>query len=258
MHTVWRLLAISLILSVGLTGCRKKVVQAPAPPPEPVAVEKPKVEAPRILAFSAEPSSISAGNSSRMSWSVTGAEEIEITPGIGKVEAEGSVEVRPSTSTTYILSAKGPGGEATRSLTLNVFTPAPEATRPAVVEKVTLAERLAREVRDAYFDYDQNSLNAEARSTLEANAAALRTILNEFPAETILIEGHCDERGSAEYNLGLGDRRAQASLEFLSGLGLSRERFRLVSFGKEKPQCTDENEACYRLNRRVHFSVDAR
>ncbi len=162
------------------------------------------------------------------------------------------------TSTTYSLTAKGPGGEASRSLTLNVFPAPPESTRPVAEVKVSLAERIAREVRDVYFDYDKNSLNGTARSTLEANATALRTILSEFPAETILIEGHCDERGSAEYNLGLGDRRAQATLEFLTGLGLPRERFRLVSFGKEKPQCTEENEECYRINRRTHFAVDVR
>ena len=71
----------------------------------------------------------------------------------------------------------------------------------------------------------------------------------------MVLEGHCDERGSAEYNLGLGDRRATAVKEFLVGLGVAESRLRVISYGKDRPQCTDADEACYQRNRRVHLSA---
>jgi peptidoglycan-associated lipoprotein len=79
--------------------------------------------------------------------------------------------------------------------------------------------------------------------------------MSDFPSAVITIEGHCDERGSAEYNLGLGDRRANAAKEFLVGLGVSESQLRTVSYGKERPQCTESNEDCWQRNRRAHFSA---
>jgi len=82
----------------------------------------------------------------------------------------------------------------------------------------------------------------------------LKAILSDFPGATIMVEGHCDERGSAEYNLGLGDRRASSAKEFLVSLGLPGDRLKTISYGKERPQCTEADETCYQKNRRVHFS----
>ena len=83
----------------------------------------------------------------------------------------------------------------------------------------------------------------------------LKTILRDFPNDAITVEGHCDERGSAEYNLGLGDRRSTSAKDFLVQLGVPADRLRTVSYGKERPQCTDGNEGCWQRNRRAHFSA---
>jgi peptidoglycan-associated lipoprotein len=114
--------------------------------------------------------------------------------------------------------------------------------------------RLGSDVQDAFFDYDKSDINGDARDALTRDAAALKALLSEFPNAVIMIEGHCDERGSAEYNLGLGDRRASSAKEFLVQLGVPADRIKPISYGKERPQCTDATEACYQKNRRVHFA----
>ena len=102
---------------------------------------------------------------------------------------------------------------------------------------MTIEQRLASDVQDAYFDYDKTDVRSDARDVLSRNATALKQIMTDFPNAAIVIEGHCDERGSAEYNLGLGDRRASAAKEFLQGLGVSADRLKTISSGKERPQC---------------------
>jgi peptidoglycan-associated lipoprotein len=124
---------------------------------------------------------------------------------------------------------------------------------PVVVPPKTLAERLAGEVVDAYFDFDQSYVREDAGVALTRDADALKRIMADFANATIIIEGHCDERGSAEYNIGLGDRRGHSSKEFLTHLGLDAQRLLVVSYGKERPQCTESNEDCWQRNRRVHF-----
>ena len=113
---------------------------------------------------------------------------------------------------------------------------------------------LSTQVQDAYFDYDKSDIREDARATLTRDATALRAILSDYPTGDIIIEGHCDERGSAEYNLGLGDRRAASAKDFLVQLGIPADRLRTISYGKERPQCTESTESCWQLNRRVHFS----
>jgi len=111
------------------------------------------------------------------------------------------------------------------------------------------------EVTDAYFDYDSSDIREDARSALTRDSDALKAILRDFPGNSIVVEGHCDERGSAEYNLGLGDRRATAAKEFLMQLGIPADRLKTISYGKERPQCSDSNEACWQKNRRAHFGA---
>ena len=111
------------------------------------------------------------------------------------------------------------------------------------------------EVQDAFFDYDKSDIREDARAALTRSADALKAILADFAGQSIGIEGHCDERGSAEYNLGLGDRRATAAKEFLTQLGVPADRLRTVSYGKERPQCTESTEDCWQKNRRAHFSA---
>ncbi len=251
------IICLALALAMFAAGCKKKV-PAPAPPPPPPPVVQPPPPppaAPTVSQFTAEPSSIQRGQSSTLRWEVSGAvTSVAINQGVGTVQSTGNSRVSPSDSTTYTLTATGPGGSTTSSATVNVSAPPPPPPPPAPpTPTVTIEGRLGSEVQDAYFDYDKTDIRSDARDTLSRNAAALKAILTDFPNASIVIEGHCDERGSAEYNLGLGDRRASSAKEFLQGLGVPADRLKTISYGKERPQCTEQNESCWQKNRRVHF-----
>jgi Outer membrane protein and related peptidoglycan-associated (lipo)proteins len=243
------------MLLVVAAGCKKKpATPPPAPPPAPAPAPPPPAAA-RIQSFTAEPSTIERGQSSTLRWSVENATTVTIEPGIGTVPASGSRQVFPTNTTTYTLRAQGPGGSANATATVTVTTPPPPPPK-AEAPKKSISERLASEVSDVYFDYDRSDIREDARATLARNADALRSIFQDFPQAVINIEGHCDERGSAEYNLGLGDRRAAATKDFLVQLGVPGDRLRTISYGKERPQCTESNEGCWQRNRRAHFSVN--
>jgi peptidoglycan-associated lipoprotein len=171
------------------------------------------------------------------------------------VQSSGNRQVFPSNTTTYRLTAKGPGGTSEATATVTVTQPPPPPPPAPKPPKRTLSQRLAEEVQDAYFDFDKFDIRPDARDALTRNATALRSILSDFPDAVVTVEGHCDERGSSEYNLGLGDRRATAAKEFLVQLGVSGDRLRTISYGKERPQCTESNEDCWQRNRRAHFSA---
>ncbi len=129
--------------------------------------------------------------------------------------------------------------------------PVQQATAlPEVIEKTT--EDLLKSLGDIYFDYDRFSIRNDAISVLQENAQALASGLSN---NKIVIEGHCDQRGTESYNMVLGERRANAVREFLVDLGVPSEKLQVVSYGKEKPFCTDENEECWQENRRGHFVV---
>ncbi len=128
----------------------------------------------------------------------------------------------------------------------------PPAPPPEV--KVTMQELLAK-VQDVYFDYDKYAIRPDAESALQGDAIALREIFKQFPGAKLTIEGFCDERGSDEYNLALGDRRAKSERDFLVTLGLPADQLTTVSYGKEKPVCTDHTEECWQKNRRGHISA---
>jgi len=108
---------------------------------------------------------------------------------------------------------------------------------------------------DAYFDFDKSDLRADAQSALNSNSSELRSLLQEFPNTKFVVEGSCDERGSPEYNLALGERRAKAATEFLTQIGVPAERLTTISYGQERPVCTDHDENCWQKNRRAHLSV---
>jgi len=245
---------MALCLSFFAAGCKKKV-PAPQPPPAPVKeAPKPPAAKPIVKFFTAEPSTIERGQASSLKWEVTGADTVSINQGLGTVSASGNRSVFPSSTTTYTLTASNSGGPVTESVTVNVTAPAAPAPKPTPEPKATFGEIIAREIQDAYFDFDKSDIREDARNTLTQNADKLKSIFRDYPNGTVTIEGHCDERGSAEYNLGLGDRRAIAAKEFLLQLGVSADRIRTLSYGKERPQCTDANEACWQKNRRAHFS----
>jgi len=247
------LLVLGLTLLFFAAGCKKKA-PAPPPPPPPKAEVPPPPAKPMIASFAAEPSTIERGQSSTLRWATENATEVSIEPGIGTVSASGTRQVYPNDTTTYTLTAKGPGGTATSTATVTVTAPPPPPPPPPPAKK-TLQERLANEVQDALFDYDKSDIREDARAILTRNADALKSILQEFPDAVIMVEGHCDERGSAEYNLGLGDRRATSAKDFLVQLGVSADKLKNISYGKERPQCTESNEACWQQNRRAHFSA---
>ena len=250
-------MALSLFMLV--EGCKKKPPPPPPPPPPPQKVDTPPPPPappkPVISSFTAEPSSIQRGQSATLRWATSNG-EVSISPGIGSVAASGNRQVFPSSTTTYTLEVKGPGGTDRRTATVNVTAPPPPPPPPpAPKPKRSITEAMANEVNDGYFDYDKFDVREDARSVLTRNADALKAILREFPNAVITIEGHCDERGSAEYNLGLGDRRSTAAKEFLVQLGVPADRLRTLSYGKERPQCTESDESCWQRNRRAHFSA---
>jgi peptidoglycan-associated lipoprotein len=153
------------------------------------------------------------------------------------------------------LTANGPGGSDTATATVNVTAPPPPPPTPTPVPTKSLSELLSTEVQDAYFDYDKSDIRDDARTTLSHDAEALKQIFTQIPNAVVQIEGNCDERGSAEYNIGLGDRRATAAKDFLVQSGVPADKLKTVSYGKERPVCTDANEDCYQKNRHDHFAA---
>ncbi len=131
-------------------------------------------------------------------------------------------------------------------------TPRPERMTPA--ERATLNEKLAH-LNDALFDYDKSTIRDDASTVLKADVGVIRDILSNYPNQKLLIEGNADERGSEEYNLALGDRRARAAQEFLVSMGIPAAQLSLVSYGKERPVCTDKTEDCWQRNRRAHVTA---
>jgi len=113
-------------------------------------------------------------------------------------------------------------------------------------------ELFGRQVKDAYFDFNKADIRDDSRSNLQSTADFLKA----NPGINVTIEGHCDERGSVAYNLGLGDRRANATRDFLVSLGVPSDRMKTISYGKEKPFCADHDETCWQQNRRGHFVCD--
>jgi len=245
-----------LVMTLALvTGCQKKTPVIAALPvlPNAEVPEAPKLNAPTIAEFAVEPSSIERGQTAMLRWQVSDATQIYIDQGIGAVAATGQRRISPVESTTYALLARGLGGQASATATLAVMLPPPPVSKPEIPPK-TFIERLSSEVHDVYFDFDQSNIREDAQVALTSNAGALKSLFRDFPTMTVVLEGHCDERGSAEYNIALGDRRATAAREFLGQLGVEPERLLVLSYGKERPQCTESNEDCWQRNRRAHFA----
>lgn len=242
----------STILLVVAAGCHKKA--APPPPPPPPAAVTPPASKPTVEYFTAEPTTVSSGQPASLRWSVTGATGVQIDNSIGSVSPNGRRAVYPTATTTYHLTATGPGGETDADATITVSTPPPPAPAPAN-NASTIQDILSHQVQDIHFDYDKSEVRAQDQSILQADATALKQIFSLDSNFIVTIEGHCDERGSAEYNLALGDRRAAAARDALSAMGVPADKLKTVSFGKERPLCTDASEDCYARNRRAHFSA---
>jgi peptidoglycan-associated lipoprotein len=130
----------------------------------------------------------------------------------------------------------------------------PRSTTMTPAERATLNERLAR-LEDALFDYDRATIRSDATAALRDDVGVIRDILTNYPSQKLVIEGHADERGSAEYNMALGDKRARAAEEFLTTMGIPPVQLTVISYGKDRPVCTDQSEQCYQKNRRAHVTA---
>jgi peptidoglycan-associated lipoprotein len=233
----WLLLVLVFGSLMMLGACGKKAAPAPPPPPPPPPAP--------TASIAVNPTSIQAGQSASLTWQTTNATDVSID-GIGAVQANGSQSVSPSDSTTYHLVAKGAGGtqEATARLTVTQAPPPPPPT-PTVTDE----DLFNQNIKDVYFDYDKSDIRGDQQASIQADAQ----FLNQHPNMNITIEGHCDERGSTEYNLALGDQRASSAKSALTAAGISANRIKTISYGKEKPFCTESNEACWQQNRRDHL-----
>ena len=234
----WFALVVMLGAVMMLGACKKKATPPPPPPPPP----PPEPTA----SISVSPNTIQAGQSASLTWQTSNATDVSID-GIGAVQPNGSQSVSPTDSTTYHLTAKGSGGsqEATARLTVTQ-APTPPPSTPSVSDE----DLFSQNVKDVYFDYDKADVRGDQQSSVQADAQ----FLNQHANINITIEGHCDERGSTDYNLALGDQRASAVKAALTGAGTNASRIKTISYGKEKPFCTESNEACWQQNRRGHLT----
>ena len=245
---------LALMLCVLVSGCKKKVAAAAPPPLPPPSAPPPTIGRPSIDSFTAEPSTIERGQSSTLRWSISNATDMTIDNGVGAVNSQGQRQVSPTRTTTYTLTANGPGGTDSRSVTVSVSTPPPPPPpAPPTGPALTSAGILQAQGQDAFFDYDKSDIRPDARSALTTDADVLKRIFANDPNFSVIVEGHCDERGSAEYNLALGDRRSTAARNFLTQLGVPDSRLKTLSYGKERPQCTEATEECWQKNRRAHL-----
>jgi peptidoglycan-associated lipoprotein len=232
----------AFVTLVFAAGCHKKVV--PPPPPPPPAATSPAPTA----TITVTPDTISPGGSAVLAWRTTDATDISID-GMGTVNAYGTQNVAPTQSTTYHLVARGPGGstDSTARLTVNAPAAPPQAASENMTEQL-----FEQNVKPAFFDYDSYDIRPDAQTILAQDASFLAA----HPTVKVVIGGYCDDRGSAEYNLALGENRANAAKQALVNGGIAPDRIRTVSYGKEKQFCSQNDEACWQLNRRAGFSLD--
>ena len=244
-------------------ACKKKVPPAPAAVAPPV-VDAPKQPerptlisgAPRIDSFTAEPARVERGQSITLRWATTNADNVTLDQGIGTVAEDGSRQLFPTATTTYVLIARGGTGSDTRTVTVEVVAPPPitNVAPPAGEDIVTQVNRLESQLVDVLFDYNQTEFREDARRALNTDADILKRIFALDQRVNYIIEGHADERGSAEYNLGLADRRAIVTRDALVQLGIPANRVRTISFGEESPVCREATEGCWQRNRRAHVA----
>jgi len=239
-----------LVLVCLLSFSCGRPVAAPPPPPPEAAAPPPPPPAP-VVTLGASPDSIEQGEATTLEWSARNSNSVRIEPGLGGVPASGTRSVSPNSSVTYTATAMGPGGTSTDTVrvTVNAAPPPPEA--PPVPDRPTptVEELFRTTVQPIYFDYDQADIRADQVGQLQSNVR----FLAQNGGVQFTVSGHADERGSQEYNIGLGDGRANAVRQYLIEQGIAQGRINTVSFGEDRPTCTDMTEGCYQRNRRVEF-----
>jgi peptidoglycan-associated lipoprotein len=230
-------LFLAFAFAVLVTGCHHHPPVAKTQPTTPTITP-----AAPVASITATPPTVDRGQTVQLSWNTQNAKTITIE-GVGTVAASGSKTVTPASSTTYVLSARGDGGstEASARVTVNV---------PDTRAEITDEQLFAQNVKDIFFSYDNYQILADQKAALDADAE----FLAKHPGINLVIEGHCDERGSEEYNMGLGENRASIVKSVLKDHGVSPDRVKVISLGKEQPFCTkSEDESCWKQNRRAHF-----
>jgi peptidoglycan-associated lipoprotein len=222
-------LALGFIAVLGfLGGCKKQVASShPSSAPAPSSAQP-------TVSLNASPTSVKSGDTVTLSWTSTDATDADIEPGVGKVALQGSTPVNPAESTTYTITATGPGGSATATARVTVGAAAVAPTPTS--NNQSMSELFEQNVKDAFFEFNKAEIRQDAREALTRTAEFLRS----YPQVRVTIEGHCDDRGSTEYNIGLGERRAQAAKNYLISLGITADRMDTVSWGKERPFCTEQ------------------
>lgn len=236
----WNTFTLTVIVAgaLSLAGCSKKAAQAtpPTPPPPPVAP---------TATLAASPDVIQQGQSTTLTWQTNNASDITID-GLGTVSASGSKTMMPNSSTTYTLTAKGPGGSQNASARVTV-----NAKMAAATPQPSDADLFARNVKDVLFDYDKANIRTDEAPVAQSDAS----FLVQHPAIKVSVEGHCDDRGSEEYNLALGTSRAETLKKSLLQQGVTVDRIKTISYGKERPFCTEDNEQCWAQNRVDHITL---
>jgi peptidoglycan-associated lipoprotein len=237
---------VATLALLAAAGCHKK--QA-APPPSAMAPES--TTPPPTASITADPPAIDLGQSVVLNWRTSNATSVSID-GIGEVPVNGTQTVSPSSSTNFHLVAKNEGGTTEANVRVTVRVPEVPAAPADNGNNMGSDAVFHSKVQDIFFAYDSYDLSPEADSSITSAAA----YLNANPAIKILIGGYCDDRGSAEYNITLGENRANAAKTALVSAGVTGDRIRVVSYGKEKQFCSEENESCWQQNRRDQFSID--
>src|SRR5271166_722800 len=230
---------VALAVVLLISACAKK--QAAAPPPAP-----PPPQLYPTASLTANPNTINPGQATTLTWSTEHATEVTIDQ-LGKVDPSGSSSVTPSQSTTYHLVAKNQLG--TQEATARVTVVQAPAAPPPQTSNQGDAMLFSENMKDVFFAYDSYDIEPQYQKVLQADAR----FLQQHPNMSFTIEGHCDERGSTEYNLALGDNRALAAKNALVSMGIAASRIKTISYGKEKPFCSESTEACWQQNRRAHF-----
>jgi peptidoglycan-associated lipoprotein len=243
------LVIVATVAALGaVTGCHKKAsgVNPSSLGPAPAAPA-----APPTATITADPAAIDLGQSVVLNWRSENATSVNID-GIGEVNLNGTQTVSPSNSTNFHLTAKGDGGTTEASVRVTVRVPvAPTAPAPVTADMGSEAA-FHQNVQDIFFDYDSYEIRPDATTSVSQAAS----YLNAHPTIKVVIGGYCDDRGSAEYNLALGENRANSARTALVSAGISASRLRVISYGKEKQFCTEETESCWQQNRRAQFSLD--
>lgn len=257
---------IIAIIFTANTGCSKKVVtsetalghipQKAAKPDEQAAkaeMVKDKETATVTTPVEVPSTTAEAMKSQKEAATVTAPVEVPSTTAEAMKSQEEAVAVTapvevPSTIAETMKSQKEAAAVTTPVEVPSITAEAMKSQEEAAA--VTTPVEVLK-LRDIFFGFDSFTIREEARSILEAN----REYLKANKDSKILIQGHCDERGTSEYNMALGERRAQSAKKYLIDLGIDPSRISTISYGKEKPFCTDHNEECWQENRRAHFAI---